>query len=165
VTDDEFDALYRRYGYFVHVRCRALLRDEAEAEDAVQEVFFRALQHLPASDFSRALGWLYATATHYCQDIARRQQRRAKSLAIGPAPDPACEGPPGLPTDARHSLRLLVGDLDSETFEIGVLHLLDGFTQEEVAERTGFSRRTVGKRLKRIQERVQERLDRKESQA
>jgi DNA-directed RNA polymerase specialized sigma24 family protein len=164
VTDAEFDGLYRRYGYFVHVRCRALLRNEAEAEDAVQEVFFRALQHLPPADFDRALGWLYATATHYCQDVARRQQRRARSLALSPPGEAVCEGPPGLPVDARHTLRLLVGDLDAETFEIGVLHLLDGFTQEEVAERTGFSRRTVGKRLKRIEQRVQERLGQKETQ-
>jgi RNA polymerase sigma-70 factor (ECF subfamily) len=71
----------------------------------------------------------------------------------------AAEGPQELPADARQSLRLLVGDLDPETFEIGVLHLLDGFTQEEVAQRTGFSRRTVGKRLRRIQERVMKHLD------
>jgi RNA polymerase sigma factor (sigma-70 family) len=159
LTDAQFDDLYRRYGYFVHARCRALLRDEAEAEDAVQEVFFRALQHLPPADLERALGWLYATATHYCQDIARRQQRRSKSLALGPKQEAAAEGPQELPADARQSLRLLVGDLDPETFEIGVLHLLDGFTQEEVAKRTGFSRRTVGKRLRRIQECVMKHLD------
>jgi DNA-directed RNA polymerase specialized sigma24 family protein len=37
--------------------------------------------------------------------------------------------------------------LDTTAQHIGVLHHLDGYTQEEVAERTGYSRKTVGKKL------------------
>ena len=35
---------------------------------------------------------------------------------------------------------------------MGVLHYLDGYTQDEIAYQTGYSRRTVGKRLKAFEE-------------
>ncbi|MFZ5482572.1 MAG: RNA polymerase sigma factor, partial [Myxococcota bacterium] len=34
-------ALYRRYGDLVYGRCRTLLRNEADAQDAVQEIFLK----------------------------------------------------------------------------------------------------------------------------
>jgi DNA-binding transcriptional regulator LsrR (DeoR family) len=37
--------------------------------------------------------------------------------------------------------------MDVKTAELGVMHHLDGYTQEEMAARTGISRKTIGKKL------------------
>jgi DNA-directed RNA polymerase specialized sigma24 family protein len=57
----------------------------------------------------------------------------------------------GLP-DARISaaseVAALTQGLDDETVTIAVMSLVDGLTQEEIAEALGLSRRTIVKRLK-----------------
>ena len=57
----------------------------------------------------------------------------------------------GLP-DARISaaseIAALTQGLDDETVTIAVMSLVDGLTQEEIAEALGLSRRTIVKRLK-----------------
>ncbi len=42
--------------------------------------------------------------------------------------------------------------LDEKGREIALLHHVEGWTQEEVAERTGISRKTVGKKLAQFAE-------------
>jgi DNA-directed RNA polymerase specialized sigma24 family protein len=37
-----------------------------------------------------------------------------------------------------------------------VLHFLDGYTQEEVAAQTGYSRRTIGKKLQQFEQRIRQ---------
>jgi DNA-directed RNA polymerase specialized sigma24 family protein len=52
----------------------------------------------------------------------------------------------------RATLGAALRQLDARVCEIGVLHYLDGYTQEEVAERTGYSRRTIGTKLRAFEE-------------
>ncbi len=49
--------------------------------------------------------------------------------------------------DTAATVRALLRTLDEKTRDIGLLHHLGGLTQEEVATHTGYSRRTVGKKL------------------
>jgi len=55
-------------------------------------------------------------------------------------------------SDRRAIVAAVLRKMDSKIREIGVLHHLNGMTQEEVAENTGYSRRTVGKKLKSFEE-------------
>lgn len=143
---DSLRELYERYGYLVFRRCHALLRHRADAEDAMQEVFMRADRYGRRHEGS-TLSWLYTIATHVCFDAARR---RGRAEPTAPSHltlvDARSEG-----TADDGDVRALVGralrELDPVTCEMGVLHHLGGFTQEEVAERTGYSRKTVGRKL------------------
>ena len=60
----------------------------------------------------------------------------------------------GVPGDAdrRAVLGQVLRRLDEKTRHIGILHFLDGLTQEEVAAETGFSRKTIGKKLQAFEE-------------
>ena len=62
----------------------------------------------------------------------------------------------GEDADRRALLGGALRQLDEKTRTIGVLHFLDGYTQEEVAEQTGYSRKTVGKKLQLFEARVRE---------
>ncbi|MFO0584763.1 MAG: sigma-70 family RNA polymerase sigma factor [Anaeromyxobacter sp.] len=157
MDDDKLAQLYEQYGYLVHRRCLALVRNAADAEDALQETFLRVkrLGASPSTDGS-TLSWLYTIARNVSFDL---RERRGREPVAGEDDLEAAERHgAGDPADADR--RALVGaalrDLDPVTREIGVLHHLDGYTQEEVAERTGYSRKTIGKKLQRFEERVRE---------
>ena len=51
---------------------------------------------------------------------------------------------------AASELAMLTEGLDDEVVTIAVMSLVDGLTQEEIAEALGLSRRTIVKRLKKF---------------
>lgn len=141
--------LYDRFGYLVHRRCQQLLGSAAEADDALQEVFLRVSRygHQARSD---DLAWLYGVTHHLCFDLlARRKRERPVEAAVLERLDPRATGGAG-DGDRKAVLGAALARLDARTREIGVLHHLEGLTQDEIATRTGYSRRTVGKRLGRF---------------
>ena len=67
-----FRVLLERIGGRIYARCRAVLRDDADAEEAFQEAFCALFRHrakLPT--YRAAVAWLYQTATNQ----ARKQRR------------------------------------------------------------------------------------------
>ncbi len=151
MTDAELTALYEQYGYLVHRRCLAIVRNRADADDALQETFLRVRRYGNDRPTGSALAWLYTIASRCCFDLAEKKGRERvadeeelralENVGHGSADDP----------DNRAVVGAALRTLDGKTRTIGVLHYLDGFTQEEVAERTGYSRKTVGKKLKNFE--------------
>lgn len=147
VTRAELGQLYERYGYLVHRRCRALLRSEVDAADALQETFLRVQRYGLPDDLREPLAWLYGVAANVCFDKRARRSRDEQrteddelsaSLAQVGSPEDA---------DRRAVVGTILSRFDDVTRRIGVLHHLDGLTQEEIAVETGYSRKTVGKKL------------------
>jgi RNA polymerase sigma factor (sigma-70 family) len=155
MDDAQLADLYTRYGYLVHRRCLQLLGRREDADDALQETFLR-VKRLGASpdEAGSTLAWLYAVARRVSFDLMERRRRapvadeeQLASLELrgqGDAGD----------ADRRALVGAALRQLDGKTRTIGVLHYLDGYTQDEVAARTGYSRRTIGKKLQQFEERV-----------
>lgn len=147
MEEAELAKLYEKYGYYVHRRCLALLRSASEADDATQEVFLRVQRYHRASTAGESrLGWLYSIAVHCCADLARRRSR--EPLVEDPAAARGDRPGAGVDPDRQAVLGAALRRLDPRTCEIGVLHYLDGYSQEEVATITGYSRRTVFTKLR-----------------
>src|SRR5512136_204343 len=72
----DVDALYRRYGPMVLRRCRALLRDEDRALDAMQDVFVQVLRHKDSLNARYPSSLLYRIATNTCLNSIRSARRR-----------------------------------------------------------------------------------------
>ena len=69
---DEFSALLVQFAY-------RFLSTEADAEDAVQDVFARLSQHCPdLEDDEAALKYLFVAVRNRCIDLLRRQQKRGE---------------------------------------------------------------------------------------
>lgn len=143
----ELAELYERYGYLVHRRCLALLRNASDADDALQETFWRVQKYGRPRDAQATLAWLYTIAANCAFDLGRRKGRET-------AEDPAVLARSGQATsgsaadgDRRAVVGAILKRFDETTRTIGVLHHLDGFTQEEIATQTGYSRKTIGKKL------------------
>jgi RNA polymerase sigma-70 factor (ECF subfamily) len=143
--------LYSAYGSSVFGRCQYLLRDRVKAEDAMQDVFAKALTHW--SEFrneSSPLTWLIRIATHHCLNVQRAErapwhqrfarQERARNEA---------QGGPQLLED-RDTVRALLGKLDLETQQAAVHYFVDEMTLDEVAKALGRSVPTIRKRLESV---------------
>jgi RNA polymerase sigma factor (sigma-70 family) len=143
--------LYTAYGGSVYERCRYLLKDATKAEDAMQEVFARALSHadeLRAS--SSPLAWLMKSATHLCLNQLRAErapwrrwfERDALARPEGDGGEQKME--------TRALLRSLLSRVDLETQAAVVHYWVDGMTLGEVASMLERSVPTVRKRLERF---------------
>lgn len=144
----DFDRLYTELGPTVYARCRQILRDTAAAEDATQEVFFRAHHQLARLTGRReTIAWLYRTATNHCLNEIRNGRTRA--LLIRAAAPPV--GPDAEQRISEQDLVMrLVRDLPAELALAAWLYHVDGLEQTEIAEVCGVSRRTVIARLARF---------------
>jgi RNA polymerase sigma factor (sigma-70 family) len=151
MTEDELARLFREYGYIVFRSCILYLGDPRAAQDAVLEVFVRALDG--AADLRNASDprmWLCRLADQFCIDVLRLQKRN---------PD---QNAPRLDTHVELAIQAAVGDddreallavrrmlegLDTESLRLAVLYYVDELTEEELSHELGLSRRTINKRL------------------
>lgn len=142
------EEMYRRYGGSVYGRCLFLLKDKARAEDAMQDVFARALVHKEGFRAEASpLTWLMKITTHHCLNVLRGDRAIWKRIFKADA-EAAGEGHGGVHVmEARDSIRKALGQFDLETQRAVVHYHLDGMTLEEVAEAIGRSVPTVRKRL------------------
>jgi RNA polymerase sigma factor (sigma-70 family) len=140
--------LYQKYGGSVYGRCSFLLRDRSKAEDAMQDVFAKALQHYSGFRAEASpLTWLMKIATHHCLNLIRseragwRERFERDELARAASTD----GPRALET--RDLVVKLLARFDLETQAAAVHYHVDEMTLEEVATLLGRSVPTVRKRL------------------
>jgi len=150
------ERLYERHGPMVFRRCYQLLRNQAHAEDAMQDVFVQLLDHRERLDARAPSSLLYRIATHVCLNRLRTQRRRPEDaddalvLRIAHVDDLEGRGA------AAQFLGKLFQREVASTRTIATLHLLDGMTLEEVADQVGMSVSGVRKRLRVLRARLAE---------
>ena len=145
-------ALYRKFGPAIYSRCRRLLKDDALAEDATQEVFVRVLRHIEsAPDDAAALAWIYRISTNYCLNLIRDRGRQAEPTAAEEMPELSGNPEPEM-LDRDLAMRL-VARSPEKIRAAAVLYYIDGLEQEQVAATLGISRRTVINRLQEFVDR------------
>jgi RNA polymerase sigma-70 factor (ECF subfamily) len=156
----DIESSFERYGGMVMRRCHALLRDEGEAQDAMQDVFVALLRREEHLRDEAPAALLLRVATNICLNRLRTRRRRPEDrdqerlLEIAALEDGAGEGR----AVARNLLRKLfrVDDpLAASTRTIAVMHLVDGLTLEEVAREAGLSVSGVRKRLRALRSRLE----------
>ena len=156
MSREEIERLYRAHGHVVLRRATLLLGNEADAQEALQEVF-AALLRAPGEvrEAGSVVAWLYRATTHHCLNALRHRRTGARLVerhlapAAGEAPAHAAEGLHR--ADALAEVRRLLALLPGEEGAAVVYHHLDGMTYDEVAAQLGCSRRKVGYLLERAQ--------------
>ncbi len=149
--EDVIEKLHHQYAKAVFYKCVKMLGSRSEAEDAVQETFFKAYEKLDTfvDQGSRArLSWLYQIATFVCLHILRTRQRRGAEPLDNISE--TCLSTTNRSERDLHVQQLLeriVTQMDKRDQQIVVAHFIDGVPQDEVAEMLGISRRAVAKRI------------------
>ena len=152
----QVDQFYERYAPMVLRRCRALLKDEEEAADAMQDVFVEVLRRAHRMDVDAPSSFLYRTATNVCLNRLRTKKRRPQDLdpdlvaRIAVAPEAEDQSLIGRTLD-----RIFQREHPS-TRVMAVMHLVDGMTLAEVAEAHDMSVSGVRKRLRVLKAHVAE---------
>lgn len=163
--------LYERYADLV-LRTAVRITGRAEdAEDVLQSVFLRLMKQsasqlaallgtdrlTPAPDAQRlAEAYLRRAATNASIDALRRRNRRAE-IDMDKAPEPVAGNPA---PELKERLRRCLSTLDQEDAELFALRYLEGYTNVELAELLGMEVATVGTRLFRIRQALQQELSR-----
>ena len=139
---------------------RYLVRDAADAEDAVQECYLRALRHFDSYRGPAMKPWLLAILRNVCNDeFARRRDREiptdysedAEATDKMPVWQEAQASPEGLMLKAQDdaTIRRLVAELPEPFREAIVLREINDLSYQEIAEVSGVPIGTVMSRLAR----------------
>lgn len=147
IDDAELRDLYVRFGFAVHRRCLRLLGSEAEADDAIQEVFMRARRYGDGFRGDAPLAWLSRIADRHCLTKLGERRRTAGEEESARALEELARAP----ADGDAERTWLVGEVltrvKPRVREVAVLYWVDELTQDEVARATGYSRKTVKEKL------------------
>lgn len=162
MDEDRLTELYRQYAAVIYGRCRKMLDDDAEAEDATHETFLRVHRHLARLPPSReALYWIYRVATNLCLNEIRDRRRRALSVEVLPERSYLQHDEEQVLAD-RNTVRRLIERAPSKVRPAAWLCHIDGFEQGEVAQILDVSQRTVANRLSEFQASVRRLLKKEE---
>lgn len=143
----DIEKYYRDYGPIVLRRCRRLLKSEELAVDAMQDTFVQMLRYRDDLQEVSPQSLVYRICTNVCLNRIRESSRRRVTPGTEPIEQIASYQEPESHLFARNLLARLFARERASTREMAVMHLLDGMTLEEVAERVEMSVSGVRKRL------------------
>jgi RNA polymerase sigma-70 factor, ECF subfamily len=165
---EQFTALIRQYNRRLYRLARATLRDDAEAEDALQDAYLSAYHGIQDFRGDAAIStWLSRLVLNECLGRIRRSNRRSKVVPLVSSNDEVglvAEEPAGRPERivARAQMRgLLEQKLDElpEAFRVVfVLRSVEELSVEETAEVLGVPAATVRTRYFRARGLLREAL-------
>jgi RNA polymerase sigma-70 factor, ECF subfamily len=157
-SDEAFTKLVDAYQTHVYNLCYRMLGEPESAEDASQETFLRAFQHLHRYDRKRPFAtWLLSIAAHYCIDRLRRRKFSISSidqdeddsgfeLPDADAPNPESEV---VHNEQREQMQGLLKRLDSVDRAAIVLRYWNDCSEAEIAEALNLTVSAVKSRLHR----------------
>ena len=134
-------------------RAMRLTHDRHEAEDLVHDTFERLLRnaaHLRAD--TNVLVWMYTVMHNLFLDRCRRRARGPRLVQDVddslPAPEPT-PAPPLWAQVSREQFARAVAALPPDFRTVFELHALEGQQYDQIADRLGIAKNTVGTRLYR----------------
>jgi RNA polymerase sigma-70 factor (ECF subfamily) len=147
------DDLYRAHSGALYAHCTSMLGSAAQARDAVHDTFERVMRARARElfDESRVVAYLYRTATNVCLDMLRHQTvwRRLAPEFCARAERAERSDPSHLERDYARQLLSRIGPL---TATVGLMHLIEGMNQQEIASEVGLSRRSIFNHLRKLEQ-------------
>ena len=116
------------------------LKDKALAEDAVQQVFMKALSHLPQEEILNFRGWLYILMRNHCLQQLRDKTRIADDKALAYVADKETDREEEQMLE--HTLEQMteaIELLNEEQRQTIVLFYLKKLSYEQIIAKTGFT--------------------------
>jgi RNA polymerase sigma-70 factor (ECF subfamily) len=156
-----FTELVRHY----YPRClrfaRSMLREEQDAEEAVQDAWVRVYRALPRyEEQERFDSWLFRILANRCRTRSGRLGRDAHVMVHDhPAMDLLVSTAHTEEQEAwREEIRYALTQLPAPQREAFLLHHVEGFSYEEMASLTGLGVSALKMRVKRAVDQMRERL-------
>lgn len=170
---DAFRTIMQRHNRRLYRIARSILRDDSEAEDAVQETYVNAFAHLDRFRGESSLAtWLSRIAINEALGRLRRErptadlelfETRRRDAQVIQFPQTGASDDPEKTMAQREILRLVERATDNlpEAFRIVfVARVIEGLSVEETADLLDLQPETVKTRLHRARHLVRKQLDR-----
>jgi RNA polymerase sigma-70 factor (ECF subfamily) len=167
--DAAFEMIMRRYNRRLFRTARAILRNDAEAEDALQEAYLQAFRSLPGfRNQSRLSTWLARIVANEAFMRLRRDKRRSEVVPLQRSPDSeelmekvkeeTGHGPEALAHrgEIRRALERHIDALPEAYRTVFVLRAVEDLSLEEIAAILGFPPATIRSRFFRARSRLRE---------
>jgi RNA polymerase sigma-70 factor (ECF subfamily) len=154
-----FELLYRTHATAVLTLCRRMVRDDVDARELLQDVFVRAWERLTSFKGQSAFGtWLHRLAVNVVLErlrVARRDADRHLSDE-----DEAVFGGHTIAGDieTRMDLETALETLPAGARTVFVLHDMEGYSHDEIAQMTGIAAATARVQLWRARRALMKRM-------
>jgi RNA polymerase sigma-70 factor (ECF subfamily) len=161
-----FSILYRRYANKVYGKCISILKNDAEARDAMQDIFVKIMLNLgnfgEKSQFST---WVYSITYNYCIDTIRKKKKEKTMFSedIERAPDVAADEVPDqflMEMDIKN-LKVVLEALPDSDRLILMMKYHDDMSIKEIADMLSKTESAVKMKIKRAKEKAKELFDTK----
>ena len=161
IREVEFRILCQRHSDEIYRFAHSLLANQADAEDATQEVLLRLWNRLPRMNPFNLKSWLMQTTRYYCLDQIRRRTNRAAPMLLdeeilADQPDESAVDP-GTAADSSFRLeqaRSLLLKLPENLRSVFVLYEVNGLRYREIADVLGMPINSVKVYLSRAREKL-----------
>ena len=159
----DFEALVQAHARFLFKVAYAVLRNPEDAEDVVQETFFRAYRSGEAGKVDRVRAWLARIAWRLAIDRVRQRNGNGRKMASGESMELLPAGHPGaeewlIQREKIAILNRLLAALSRDLREVLQLSTVEGMTSAEVAELLGIPESSVRDRLSRARKLMKQKL-------
>ena len=117
------------------------LKDKDEAQDAVQQVFMKAITHLPQGEILNFKGWLYVLMRNHCLQLLRSTTHKADEQVLINLSDTADDNKEEL-LAREYSLEQMndaLEELNEEQRVSIVMFYLEKKSYNQIMEQTGFT--------------------------
>ena len=168
-----FEVLYDRYASRVLGISIKIIGDQAQAEDILQETFWRVWQS--AATFQSQLGpftgWLFRIARNLAIDAYRRRNVRPQAFEGVNGSEPILDATPDPDMDVAEQAQLILQnqqvrkaleslpDVQRQVIEMAYFY---GMTRQEIAEATGEALGTIHTRARLALQKLRGELEREE---
>lgn len=155
-----FEKLYHEHVGRVYALCLRLVGDPTDAEELTQDVFVRAWEKLATFRGESAFGtWLHRLAVNAVLTRRRSDGRRsARVLMVEDLTVYDARSPRPAPAGERLDLEEAMALLPEGSRTVFVLHEIEGYTHQEIADMTGRAEGTCKVLLHRARRMLKERL-------
>ncbi|MSS72390.1 MAG: RNA polymerase sigma factor [Candidatus Latescibacteria bacterium] len=159
-----FERLYRQNVNRVYALCLRISGDPVRAHDLTQDAFVRAWENLNSFRGESAFStWVYRLAINVALADRRSEERRTSRVTavkdLSRLESPATPGTPGTP-ETGIDLERAIAALPPALRTVFVLHDVEGYPHQEIANLTGQTPATARVQLHRARKLLREALNR-----
>ncbi|SMF83964.1 RNA polymerase sigma-70 factor, ECF subfamily [Paenibacillus uliginis N3/975] len=141
----------------MYTYCYYILKNHAETEDAVQEIFIRAYENI--HQYSRQVSfsaWLYKMAYHHLINMKKKQSRWLKLVEHYKEQQPVLQI-----SEHETVVSELLTYLTAEERHILLLKAVEQYTFDEISQIMGIKSATLRKRYERLRRKLMDRTSQK----
>lgn len=145
---DAFEVLYRTHATAILGLCRRMVQDDTDARELVQDVFVRAWERLTSFRGQSAFGtWLHRLAVNVVLERLRAVRRDAARYLVDEDEDSFGSHSNAVDLETRMDLETALATLPKGARTVFVLHDMEGYSHDEIAQMTGIAAGTARAQL------------------